>query len=65
MTRRKNSARLPSGVRRVVLTVNLDPEIHRQLGKIAAGNRSMAIEELVRRYVAERPRTPEPAAAVG
>ena len=63
MTRRKNSARLPSGVRRVVLTVNLAPDIHRELGKIARGNRSMAIEELVRRYIADRPTTTDIAAA--
>lgn len=63
MLRKKNSARLPSGVRRVVLTVNLDPEVHKELGKIARGNRSQAIEELVRRHVAERTRLPEPAIA--
>lgn len=61
MPQRKNSARLPAGARRVVLTVNLAPEIHKHLGKIAKGNRSMAIEELVRRHMAEN-RTPEPVA---
>jgi len=38
--------------RRISLNVNLSPEIHRELGKIANGNRSAAIEELVRQHLA-------------
>lgn len=40
--------------RRIALNVNLDPAIHRELGKIAHGNRSAAIEQLVRDYLARR-----------
>lgn len=49
------SARL-SGVRRIALNVNLSPEIHAELGQIAAGNRSAAIELLVREHVKRRER---------
>jgi hypothetical protein len=40
--------------RRISLNVNLSPEIHRELGKIAGGNRSAAIETLVLRHIADR-----------
>ena len=55
------------GVRRIALNVNLSPEIHAELGQIAAGNRSAAIELLVREHVTRRERRarsapiPEPA----
>jgi hypothetical protein len=52
--------RLPKGKRRIPLNVNLTPEIHRELGRIAGGNRSAAIENLVRQYLADRTRIPEP-----
>jgi hypothetical protein len=51
--------RLPRGKRRIPLNVNLTPEIHRELGRIAGGNRSAAIEQLVRQYLAERARLTE------
>ena len=43
--------------RRICLNVNISPETHRALGKIAGGNRSAAIEELVRGHL-ERTRAP-------
>jgi hypothetical protein len=48
---------LESG-RRISLNVNLDPEIIVELAKIGGGNRSKAIEQLVREHIA---RTAEPA----
>jgi hypothetical protein len=55
-------APLPRG-RRLSLNVNISPDVHRELGKLCGGNRSAAIEELVRRHVerlrAERTPTPE------
>jgi metal-responsive CopG/Arc/MetJ family transcriptional regulator len=53
------SAPLRKG-RRISINVNLAPDIHRELGKIAKGNRSAAIEHLVRQYIAERTKIPEP-----
>jgi hypothetical protein len=54
-------ARLPKG-RRINLNVNLDPEIHSALGLLCGGNKSAAIETLVRQHL-ERLKTPttEPA----
>jgi hypothetical protein len=40
--------------RRISLNVNLAPDVHRELGRIAKGNRSAAIELLVRDYIAKR-----------
>lgn len=38
--------------RRISLNVNLSPEIIDELGAIAQGNRSAAIEQLVREHIA-------------
>jgi hypothetical protein len=54
--------RLPRGKRRIPLNINLTPEIHRELGRIAGGNRSAAVEQLVRQWVAERTSIPDPIA---
>jgi hypothetical protein len=40
--------------RRIPITVNLAPDIHRELGKIEGGNKSAAIERLVREHIARR-----------
>lgn len=45
--------------RRINLNVNLDPDIHRALGRLCGGNRSAAIEQLVRAHM-ERLRAPDP-----
>jgi hypothetical protein len=37
--------------RRIALNVNISPETHRALGKISNGNRSAAIETLVRQHL--------------
>lgn len=60
MTKTTRSDRLPNGRRRISLNVNLAPDVHRELGRIAAGNRSAAIEELVRRHMADRTRISDP-----
>jgi hypothetical protein len=57
-TRRR---RLETG-RRISLNVNLDPEVHHELGRICDGNRSAAIEALVREHL-KRTKAPEPNAA--
>jgi hypothetical protein len=48
--------------RRIYLNVNLAPDILHELGKIAGGNRSAAIEQLVRQHIAARTRIPAPIA---
>jgi hypothetical protein len=53
--------RLANG-RRIVINVNLDPDIHQALGKICDGNRSAAIEALVREHL-KRIKSPETDAA--
>jgi hypothetical protein len=61
MNQLTRSARLSRGRRRIALCVNLAPDIHKELGKIAGGNRSAAIEDLVRRHLAGRlTSVPEP-----
>ena len=45
--------------RRIPICLSLSPETHRELGKICAGNRSAAVESLVRDHV-ERLRAPIP-----
>lgn len=50
------------GAKRIPLNVTVSPQTHEELGRIAAGNRSAAIEELVKRHL-ETQRTPEPADA--
>lgn len=50
--------RIPKG-RRVPITVSLDVKTHKALRKIGDGNRSRAIEELVRRHLAAK-QIPEP-----
>ena len=60
MNQLTRSARLPRGRRRISLNINIDPELLRELGRIARGNRSAAVEELVRRHIATRTRIPEP-----
>ena len=40
--------------RRIPLCVSLDPDTHKGLEKIARGNKSAAIEQLVRDYFARR-----------
>jgi hypothetical protein len=52
-------ARLSKG-RRIPLCVSLSSQTIRDLGKIARGNRSAAIEQLVREYHARRAPAPEP-----
>ncbi len=37
--------------RRISLNVNLSPDAHRELGRIANGNRSAAIEHLVSEHL--------------
>lgn len=49
---------LASG-RRIPLTVNLEPQLHRELGLIGQGNRSKAIETLVKWYLAARTLAPD------
>jgi hypothetical protein len=51
MDTHKASRRLKYG-RRIAINVNLTPEIHEQLFALGKGNRSAAIEELVKRHVA-------------
>lgn len=48
--------------RRISLNVNLDPEVIDALGEICSGNRSAAIEKLVRDHLARTTR-PESNAA--
>jgi len=50
--------RLPKG-KRINLNVNLDPEIHSALGLLCGGNKSAAVEALVRQHL-ERLKTPQP-----
>jgi len=40
--------------RRIPLSVNIAPDVHRELGKLCGGNRSAAIEELVRQHLERR-----------
>lgn len=54
-------APLPEGARRIPLNVTLDPQTHRELGRIGQGNRSAAIEKLVRHYLAHTAPLTEPA----
>jgi hypothetical protein len=49
----KRRERLQQG-RRIALNVNLSPEIHRELEFICNGNKSAAIEFLVREHLLRR-----------
>ena len=40
--------------RRLAVTISISPETHKGLAKIAKGNKSAAIEQLVRDYFARR-----------
>jgi len=44
--------------RRIPVNLTLSPETHRELAKLGRGNRSAAVEELVRRHLLERAQEP-------
>lgn len=50
----KNRRTPQDGVRRIPLTVNLSPDVHLALQKIENGNRSAAIEKLVKLWQARK-----------
>ena len=61
MNTAKRRAPLGSGrLRRIPLCVSLSPETHRDLAKLEKGNRSAAIELLVREYFERARAIPTP-----